>query len=832
MPTYTCDLCDKQFGNKANYSRHINKKKSCNPEKKIIEKIKEPVKEEVNKDETDLSILETFFKKCHNILRDEESIVTMEAMNNISDLLFLRLIQRQIKNGEIDLLNLKYYDHDINKEDIKYCQWDELTSLLKNNKKEVGETKLFEKIHFIWNNILNTHPKTKKIFNDRSFDIKKQITFTKLVNEINKIDFDNMKVDVKGKAYEHFIGEISGAGKFGQFFTPRWIIKFMVKHINPKVNDNGSYEKLLDPACGTGGFLCEYYNSIKKIAEERKIVLDNNISKFIHGNEILSNTHRLGLINMLMATNEFNINVQCTDSIRNIIQNKYDIMLLNPPFKLDTDYKAILDANKSNAEFKNYLPIKIKSIIGLFIQLTIYCLKEKGRAGMISSFGQEIFSNKPEFVEIRKYLMEKCNLTEIFLLPSGSFTPYTAVDTLIMFFEKGNPTKKIQFKRLQNDEKIEKICDVDINEIINNNYSLNYREYSENIKGNIEFKYEKLGNICEFIIPNKKRNANDHVENGIYPLYNCSIYGHLLINEYDYEDEILLINKVNGLGKSNIYYNNGKYCVCNGVIQFKSKNDNVNIKYIYAYLKNNIHLLENGYMGSNQKTITNDYIDNIKIPIPPLEDQTFIINMVDSYEKSIKVREETIPIMENMKINIMNQILKNYKCDKIELKNLCNKEIRGGGNKPSDNKKGTLYPYYGTSEITGYTDEYLVDGNYILVARSGNAGNVIKVEGKSFPSRSMCIIEPNNKILFGYLYYSLKYGNLSNLARGAVIPGITIPDLEKKVIYYPSKEDQEKIVKEMEQYDEAIEMDKKMIPILKNDMKKFLNNYFSDKLNT
>jgi hypothetical protein len=89
-----------------------------------------------------------------------------------------------------------------------------------------------------------------------------------------------------------------------------------------------------------------------------------------------------------------------------------------------------------------------------------------------------------------------------------------------------------------------------------------------------------------------------------------------------------------------------------------------------------------------------------------------------------------------------------------KLSELC-EFIKTGKNKPSDNKTGTLYPYYGTGSITGYTDEYLYDGCYILTARNGTIGNCFLTEGKFFPSDNIFVIDIKDKCLMKYVYYIL-----------------------------------------------------------------------------
>ncbi|MHB1910175.1 MAG: restriction endonuclease subunit S [Nitrososphaerales archaeon] len=122
--------------------------------------------------------------------------------------------------------------------------------------------------------------------------------------------------------------------------------------------------------------------------------------------------------------------------------------------------------------------------------------------------------------------------------------------------------------------------------------------------------------------------------------------------------------------------------------------------------------------------------------------------------------------------------------------------ITTGKNKTPDDKKGTLYPYYGTSGVTGYTDHYLVDGEYILTARNGTIGNTFLITGKSYPSDHMFIIRASDSYLLRYLYYWLINNKhvLTSLAGVTTIPGITKTDLVEVNVPIPSPERQQEIV--------------------------------------
>lgn len=148
--------------------------------------------------------------------------------------------------------------------------------------------------------------------------------------------------------------------------------------------------------------------------------------------------------------------------------------------------------------------------------------------------------------------------------------------------------------------------------------------------------------------------------------------------------------------------------------------------------------------------------------------------------------------------------------------------IKTGKNKPKDNKTGTKYPYYGTGSITGYTDDYLYDGIYLLTARNGTIGNCFIVNGKFFPSDHIFVIDIKDKMLLKYIYYYLSNNQqLINLKTGVGIPNITKKKLIDFKIPIPSLERQKEIVEQLDFiYEQCIKTSEEKIAQLKK-----LNEY-------
>jgi len=209
-------------------------------DKKIINKNK------YNKEKNDLELLEQLFNNLRNILRNEESITGQKALMDFSIMMFIRLLKPLIKNKSLSF-EVNDFTKKINMDDVKYCNWDNLILI-----KQENESLFSLKLTNIINNILPCHNKLGIIFKGLRFNTKKINTIIMMFDEINKINIDDIDVDIKGKAYEMTLeNEKNISSDFGQFFTPRWLIEFMIENINPQINEDGTINIFVEPAAGT-----------------------------------------------------------------------------------------------------------------------------------------------------------------------------------------------------------------------------------------------------------------------------------------------------------------------------------------------------------------------------------------------------------------------------------------------------------------------------------------------------------------------------------------------------------------------------------------------------
>ncbi|AVV38795.1 type I restriction-modification system subunit M [Pantoea vagans] len=249
--------------------------------------------------------------------------------------------------------------------------------------------------------------------------------------------------DIQGDVYEMLLSEIATAGKNGQFRTPRHIIKLMAELVQPQLG-----HRIIDPACGTGGFLLGAYQYIvtqlainagtKNLVpdedgfirtsvaatydEKRQFVLQESL----YGYDIDATMVRLGLMNLMMhGIDEPNIDYQDTLSKGYNEESAYDIVLANPPFTGSIDKGDINEA----------LQLGTTKTELLFVENIYRLLKKGGTACVIVPQGV-LFSSGKAFRDLRQTLVERCDLKAIITLPSGVFKPYAGVSTAILLFTK------------------------------------------------------------------------------------------------------------------------------------------------------------------------------------------------------------------------------------------------------------------------------------------------------------------------------------------------------------------------------------------------------------
>jgi type I restriction enzyme M protein len=273
------------------------------------------------------------------------------------------------------------------------------------------------------------------VFEDAYNYMKSGTLLRQVINAIEgDVDF-NSSTDrhLFNDIYEKILADLQSAGNAGEYYTPRAVTQFMVDILNPQLG-----ESVLDPACGTGGFLTctiEHLKAQVKTAADRITLQDS-----IHGVEKKPLPHMLAMTNLMLHGIDVPSNIRHDNTLSRQLQSykpseRVDIIITNPPFGGMEE-----DGIESNF-LKKY---QTRETADLFMALIMHLLKnDTGRAAVVLPdgflFGEGVKTT------LKRELLTEFNLHTVVRLPKGVFAPYTNIATNVLFFEKGTPTKDVWF---------------------------------------------------------------------------------------------------------------------------------------------------------------------------------------------------------------------------------------------------------------------------------------------------------------------------------------------------------------------------------------------------
>lgn len=371
-------------------------------------------KEEEEPEKVNLNVLHRRFSKCHDEIWEGGKRDPAEAFDEMSKLMFTKIYdERFTKVGE-------HYRFQIGSNENPYV---------------IGE-----RIRKIYREAQNKEP---KVF-EEDIEAPDEVIY-QVADNLQDISLLETDLDAKGQAFEKFMGKLF-RGELGQYFTPREVIDFMVRFINPDYN-----ELVMDPACGSSGFLLY---SIKRITEKAEKEYNNKSTEklvwdFSHDNvfgiEINDRIARVAMMDMVIH-DDGHTNIECNNALqdydkfdpkKDIRPEKYDVLLTNPPFSGKETGEKILK-NYDLGSKKKRRNSQEKKI--LFIERSLDLLKEGGRMGIVLPDG--ILTNSTLHY-VRNWIKDKASLIGVISLPTQTFQPYDGADkTSILFLEKnGGETK-------------------------------------------------------------------------------------------------------------------------------------------------------------------------------------------------------------------------------------------------------------------------------------------------------------------------------------------------------------------------------------------------------
>ncbi|MCD7747104.1 MAG: N-6 DNA methylase [Firmicutes bacterium] len=362
------------------------------------------------------------FDEANNMLRGEGLRAGIERFGEFANILFLKLVSEseQIKQ-----------ESGIKTEFDMACSWDAIKNVSLSARIDYINNTVYKRL----NNLYKTDIFTPLQIRDES--ILKEI-----MDKLDPLMLTDVDSDVKGDAFEYFL-KASTATKndLGEYFTPRHIVKTMVRLVNPQIG-----EKVYDPFCGTGGFLIESFRHIYNNMAHTEDNLKTLCEKTIHGNEI-TNTARITKMNMILA-GDGHSNIKMQDSLANPIDgtttwtdekgnshhNGFDVVLTNMPYSQRTKHGELYDLPSTNGD-------------SVCVQHCIKAVNNTAENGRMAIVVPEGFLFRKDLTKTREYLLDNCQLQSVISLPQGVFLPYTGVKTDIIYATKVNQKVKSSDKK-------------------------------------------------------------------------------------------------------------------------------------------------------------------------------------------------------------------------------------------------------------------------------------------------------------------------------------------------------------------------------------------------
>ena len=703
-------------------------------------------------------------------------------------------------------------------------------------------------------------------------------TLNLFLTEIDGFSYEHS--EELGNAYEYLLSIMGSQGDAGQFRTPRHIIDFIVAVIDPKKTD-----KILDPACGTAGFLISAYkhiianhdgkDNVTGEPTDKETRLSPQEMKTLHKNfvgyDISPEMGKLSRTNMFLH-NFPDPKIYEYDTLSDDTRwdEKYDVILANPPF---------MSPKGGIIPHKRFSIAATRAEV-LFTDYIIEHLKPRGRAGIIVPEGI-IFQSGSTYKKLRKKLVED-GLFAVVSLPSGVFNPYAGVKTSILLFdtELSKRSSEIAFVKISQDgfdlgaqrraidknnlpeaerilaawwkgEKLESPLATWVSRekiAESGDYNLSGDRYRVATDyANAKWPMVELGSACE-INPKKSEitGLQSDSEISFVPMADISENDASFIpkqskkfsevsTSYTYfRDGDVLLAKVTPC------FENGKAGIARSLknaIGFGSSefivlrpSEDILPELVYAFITSeNFRVTGKQQMtgtGGLQRIPTN-FVKKYEIPLPPLEIQKQIVAELDGYQNIITGAKQ---IITNWKPKIeINQEWENVTLPEIS-ENYDNKR------RPvtkSDRSAGQ-FPYYGASGIVDYVQDYIFDGNFLLVSEDGanllarSTDIAFSISGKNWVNNHAHILKFQENETQKFVEAYINQIDISEFITGMAQPKLNQQALNTIKIPLPPLEIQKQIVEKIEAERVLVAGNKKLIEFYEMKMKEVIGKLWSE----
>lgn len=403
-------------------------------------------------------MFEQTFKNIDDILRKDAGCSNeLDYVEQTSWVLFLKYLDDFEKERKVKAdLTGKTYEPLIDKP-YRWETWaapkgkdgkiDHHKALKGDDLKDFVDLKLFPYLRRFKANTTSANTieyKIGEIFIELKNKMQSGYNLREVIDRIDELHFQtSAEKHEMSHLYESKIKNMGNAGRNGgEYYTPRPLIKTIVKVVAPQIGNT-----IYDGAAGSAGFLCEAFEYLKTTKNLSTKDVETLQTKTFYGKEKKSLAYIIGIMNMILhgieAPNIIHTNTLSENLADIQDKDRYDVVLANPPF-----------GGKERAEVQQNFPIKTGETAFLFLQHFIKILKAGGKAGVVIK--NTFLSNTDNAsVSLRKQLLESCNLHTVLDLPGGVFTG-AGVKTVVLFFEKGTPTRKVWYYKLNLDRNLGK----------------------------------------------------------------------------------------------------------------------------------------------------------------------------------------------------------------------------------------------------------------------------------------------------------------------------------------------------------------------------------------
>jgi type I restriction enzyme M protein len=696
----------------------------------------------------------------------------------------------------------------------------------------------------------------RTIFKDAFLPYRDPETLNLFLKEIDYFDYDHS--ENLGDAFEYLLSVLGSQGDAGQFRTPRHIIDFIVEVLEPKKSDS-----ILDPSCGTAGFLISAYKHIS--ANENLSPVDKK--QLMHnftGYDISPDMVRLSLVNMyLHSFPQPKIYEYDTLTSEDRWNDSFDVILANPPFMtpkggIRPHSRFSVQANRSEVLFVDYIAEH---------------LNLNGRAGIIVPEGI-IFQSANAYKALRKMLVETGFLWAVVSLPAGVFQPYSGVKTSILLLDRAIAKKNdsVLFVKISNDgydlgAQRREITHNDLIpalEVIKNHrkgetvespiaqlvlktkiaesgdYNLTGERYKETkAHENLVYPMVKLGNVCK-ILKGSPITKNDAITSGNVPVIAGGQQPAYFHNAANRNAEVITVSASGAYAGFVNFFRLPIFASDCSTIE--SENQKILKTYfVYLLLKNKQDDIYKFQRGMGQPHVYPKDLVDFEIPLPPLEIQNAIIAEIEQWQKVIDGAKQ---VVANYRPTISIQ----PDWEMVKLGDVCTKITDGTHHTPQYQDEGV--PFLRVTDLTesNMTKKFISKDEHtqllkrcnpekgdVLFSKNGTIGvtKLIDWDWEFSIFVSLCLLKPNNsKVASKYLEIVLSsqivYEQLIARKKSGTITNLHLIEIKQVEIPLPPIEIQDIIVEKIEKERAAVESCKTLIAMFEDKIKRKIEEVWGE----